>query len=135
MNLRRKKKLISRTLGVGVRRIKLDSDMRDEIKEAITRQDIKDLKKENIIKIKEKKGRKTKKKRKTKRRKGSIKKSLRRRKKEYVNITRKLREHIKNLKNKGELNKEKYNDLRKKIKSRYFKDFAHLRNYIREEKK
>jgi len=132
MNLRKKKKLIARILKVGVGRIKLNSEMQEEIKEAITRQDIKDLKKEKIVSVKQIKGRKKKVKRKTKRRQGSIKKKVNVRKRNYMILTRKLREHIKNLKDKGEISKEEYCDLRKKIKAKRFRDFAHLKNSLKE---
>jgi len=135
MNLKKKKKLIARTLGIGVKRIKLDSEMSEEIKEAITRQDIKDLKKEKIIKIREKIGRRKKKKRKTKRRMGSRKKKVNRRKQDYVSLTRKLRNYAKKLKDRGEVSKEEYYDLRKKIRARTFRDFSRLREEIGKEKK
>jgi ribosomal protein L19E len=131
MNLKRKKKLIARTLGVGIEKIRLNSEMRDEIKEAITRQDIKDLKKENIIKIKEKRGKLKKKKRKTKRRGGSRKKKLKKRKQDYVKLTRKLRAYIKNLKIKGKISLGEYRDLRKKIRAGVFRDLAHLAGAIK----
>lgn len=131
MNLKKKKKLIARTLGIGLERVKLDDDMKEEIKEAITRQDIKDLIRGKVIKIKEKKGRKKKRKRKTKRSVGTRKKKLRKRKQVYVKLTRKFRTYLKKLKKKGELNKEEYHDLRKKIKAKTFRDFSHLKDIIR----
>ena len=135
MNLRSKKQLIGKTLNVGVNRILLDETMLSEIKEAITRQDIRDLKKQGIIKIKEIKGRQTKKKRKTRRKQGSRKKKIVNRKQEYVKITRKLRDYIKNLQDKNDISKEIYQDIRKKIRSRNFRSLAHLREYIKELKK
>ncbi len=130
MNLKRKKKLIARVLKVGVGRIILDRDMQDEIKEAITRQDIKELKKEKIIRIREKKGKRKKKRRKTKRGQGSIKKKVKRRKQDYVKLTRKLRVYLKNLKVKGKITTEKYLKLRKRTRARDFSDLAHLREAI-----
>ncbi|MBU1136449.1 MAG: 50S ribosomal protein L19e [Nanoarchaeota archaeon] len=132
MNLRNKKKLASRVLKVGVKRIFIDSDLKDEIKEAITRQDIKDLKKSGAIKIKQIKGRRKIEKRKTKRKAGSIRKKVNKRKQEYVKITRKLRKYIQNMKTKKRITLEDYRIFRKKIKSRTFKDLAHLRNALKE---
>jgi len=43
MNLKPKKKLAVKVLGVGAERIKFNSERINEIKEAITRQDIKEL--------------------------------------------------------------------------------------------
>jgi large subunit ribosomal protein L19e len=131
MNLRNKKKLIARTLKVGIDRIVIDQERIEEIKEAITRQDIKDLKKQKIIKIKEKKGRKKNVKRKTKKRGGSVRKKIKRRKQDYVKITRKLRKHVKGLKKKGEITREENIDLRKKIKARTFKSLGHLREAVK----
>ena len=70
MNLNTKKRLAARTLKVGLGRIKFDIERLDEIKEAITKQDIKDLKESGAIKIKEISGRRTNVKRKTIRRAG-----------------------------------------------------------------
>lgn len=131
MNLKNKKKLIARVLKVGVDRVILDQNRMEEIKEAITRQDIKDLKKQGIIKMRVKKGKKKKMKRKTKKRAGSIKKRVKRRKQDYVKITRKLRDYIKNLKGKKEITTEQYKKLRKRIRARDFRDLAHLREAIK----
>ncbi len=126
MNLKKKKELAARTLGVGKNRIILDNNRLEEIREAITRQDIKDLKKQEIIKIKEKRGRKKKKKRKTKRRGGSKRKRINKRKQDYVKMVRKMRRILKNLKEKKEISKEEYQDLRNKIKAKKFRDSKHL---------
>ena len=58
MNLGKKKKLSAKALEVGKERIVFLKPRLDEIKEAITRQDIKDLEKEGAIIIKGIKGRK-----------------------------------------------------------------------------
>lgn len=132
MNLKGKKRLIARTLKVGVGRIKLDPALAEEVKEAITRSDIKDLQKKKVIKIKEIGGRKRLVKRKTKRRKGSIKKRIGTRKQDYVKITRKLRGYVKKLKIKGQIDKKKYRELNKKIKAGEFRDFSHLNSVVKE---
>ena len=131
MNLKKKKKLIARVLGIGIGRVKLNNESGEEIKEAITRQDIRDLKKEGLIKIKEKRGIKRKLRKKTREREGSRKRA--RREENYTSITRKLRNHIKNLKVTGKLTKEEYYNLRKKIKSRMFQDINHLKQEIKQE--
>ena len=79
MNLRNKKVLAAKTLGVGKNRIYFSGQGFKEIKEAITRQDIKDLYNEKIIKIKPIKGRKKVQKRKRRRGPGKIKKKLNKR--------------------------------------------------------
>ena len=52
MNLRKKKALAARTFGVGVSRVEFMEPRLEEIKEAITKQDIRDLVKDGAIKIK-----------------------------------------------------------------------------------
>ena len=115
MKLENKKELVSRALGVGKNRIVFNQSNLAEIKEAITRQDIKTLYQENIIKIKLVKGRRKVRRRKTKRGYGKIKMKIKNRKQEYVKITRKLREYIIGLRNIGAINRELYYELRKKI--------------------
>jgi large subunit ribosomal protein L19e len=53
MNLKNKKELAAKVLKVGVNRISINYERRNELKEAITRQDIKELEKEGVINIKE----------------------------------------------------------------------------------
>jgi len=122
-------------LGVGVNKVVLNTNMLAEIKEAITRQDVRDLKSEKMISVKENSGRKSKEIRKTKRKAGSRKKRVKNRKAEYVQRTRKLRRHIKNLKNKNLISNEHFKSIRKKIRAKSFKDLSHLKTHIREELK
>jgi large subunit ribosomal protein L19e len=131
MNLLKKKELAKKTLGVGKSRICFDSDRIKEIKEAITKQDIKDLHAEGAITIKPVKGRKTIKRRKTKRGPGKIKKTINKRKQIYVTITRKLRDYIKALKLQGKISNESYIEIRKKIRMRVFRGKAHLKEYLK----
>lgn len=129
MNLAKKKLLASRTLNVGKSRIVFVKTRVDEIKEAITKQDIRDLHKEGAIVIKEIKGRKTVVKRKRKRNDGKVKKRVNKTKTEYVRLTRKLREYVLALKKDGRVSNEEFKDIRKKIKNRYFKSRSHLKDY------
>ena len=134
MKLDKKKQLAVRVLKVGKGRVVFEEGRADEIKEAITKQDIKDLHSQGIIKIKPVKGRKKIKKRKTKKGEGKIKKKVKRRKQEYVKITRKLRGYIKELKKQEKISKEEYSELRKKIKTRAFKSKAQLKEHLEEGK-
>ncbi len=52
VNLRAKKLLVSRMTGVGLKRIKFDSDHLDDVADAITRDNIRSLITANTIKIK-----------------------------------------------------------------------------------
>ena len=129
-NLNKRKILAAKVLGVGIERIVLDTSRLEEIKEAITKQDIRDLYAAGAIGIKEIKGVKTKEKRTTKRGPGKIKMRVYDRKREYVILTRKFRKYINELKKQGRIDQEKYEELRKLIKARTFKDKAHLKDYI-----
>ena len=131
MKLDTKKRLAARTLKVGLGRIEFNIDRLDEIKEAITKQDIKDLKESGAIKIKEVKGRRTIVKRKTRRRAGKVKVKVKKRKQEYVKLTRKLRDFIKKMKDQGKVDKETYKDVRKKIRSKVYKSKRNLREVLK----
>ena len=131
MTLKNKKKLVARILGIGKGRIVLNDMMKDELKEAITREDIRDLIRQGAIKIKQGKGRITKI-RSRKRGFGKIRRNIKERKKEYMKITRRLRNYVKNLKVKGKITRELYHNLRKRIKAREFKSLAHLTENTKE---
>lgn len=122
-----KKDLAARALKIGKDRIKFVKFRLDEIKDAITKQDIRDLVEAGAIIIKPIKGRKTNVKRKNRRGPGKIKKKVKKRKQEYVKITRKLRKHVKILKNQGSLSKEESKQLRKEIRNRTFRSKASLK--------
>ena len=134
MNLKKKKELAARTFNVGKERIMFVKSMLSEIKEAITKQDIRDLKNSGAIIIKEPKGRK-KVVMKKKGSLGNIRKKVNKRKREYIIITRKLRYYIMELKKQGELSLEEIKDIRKKIRNKQFKSLARLKEYIRSIKK
>ncbi|MCA9485554.1 MAG: hypothetical protein KC506_01790 [Nanoarchaeota archaeon] len=130
MKLENKKSLIARTLKVGKGRIALNESRISELKEAITKQDIKDLRDSGVITIKEKSGRKTKPKRKTRRRAGSIKKKVKNTKKDYVTLTRKLRAYLANLAKRNLISKEDSQALRKEIRASDFRSLAHMKERI-----
>ncbi|MEI6731196.1 MAG: 50S ribosomal protein L19e [archaeon] len=130
MNLGKKKKLAAKTLGIGKDRIIFNTQRLDEIKEALTKQDIRDLLADGAISIREIKGRHANEKRKTRRRRGSIKKVVNKRKKVYMILTRKLRAYIAELRNKGRMKEEVYWKIRKEIKASSFRSKAHLKERI-----
>ena len=130
MKLEKKKSLVARTLGVGKGRIKFNEGRLSEFKEAITKQDIKDLLEAGAISIKEKKGRRKIEKRKSRRRAGSIRKKPKRSKREYIIITRKLRAYLKSLKGKGKISAEDFKETRKQIRARSFKSLSHMKEII-----
>ena len=90
------------------------------------------MKDEGIISIKLIKGRRKNVKRKTRRGPGKIKKKVNIRKQTYVKITRKLRTYIKALKERSDITKDHYWDLRKKVRMRVFKSKANLKDYLKE---
>ena len=129
MNLGKKKELAKRTLGAGKEKIVFVESRIEDIKEAITKQDIRDLYKEGAILLKEIKGRR-KIKKKQRRSKGNIRKMVKTRKKTYVTLTRKLRAHVSGLKKRGEISKKDFEEIRKKIRNRGFRSKAHLKEYM-----
>lgn len=133
MNLGKKKALAARTFGVGLERIVFVKPRLEEIKEAITKQDIRDLYKDRAIKIKPVKGKRTIAKKKKKRTTGNVKKKVNKRKREYVIITRKLRKYIAG--NKSKMTDKERKDIRKKIRNRFFKSQSSLKDYLGEIKK
>lgn len=135
MNLRSKKALAVKTFNVGKGRIVFVKSRLEEIKESITKQDIKDLQKDGAIIIKEIKGRRKNEKKKKKRGPGNIRKKINKRKQEYMIMTRKLRKYVSELKRKKELSKEEVEDIRKKIRNKVYRSKSHLRDYIRSLKK
>jgi len=102
----------------------------NEVKEAITKQDIRDLKNEGVIVIKEIKGSRKNIGKSNKRGPGKIRKKVNKRKKEYVTMTRKLRKYLFEMNKQGKISKEEMKDMRKKIRNKAFKSKAHLKEQI-----
>jgi large subunit ribosomal protein L19e len=131
MNLNKKRRLAAEALQVGRNRIVFNPQNLNEIKEAITKQDIKALHEEGAILIAPIQGRKTVEKRTRKRGPGKIKMKILNRKQNYVKLTRKLRAYVRYLKENNALSKETYYDVRKKIKNKLFKSKANLKEYLK----
>ena len=144
VNLRAKKRLVSRVVGVGVHRIWFDAEHVDDITDAITRENIRSLITANTIKIKPftgtSRGRaKTKKIQKSKRgttagsKKGS--KGARIGKKQvYVKKVRALRYLLKDAKDRKEITNPQFWSLYKKVGGNTVRNKAHLRQLIDEVK-
>ena len=130
MNLGKKKSLAARTLKVGKKRILFVKSRLEEIKEAITKQDIKDLQSEGAILIKEIKGKRKNIKKKKNRGPGSIKKTVNTRKQLYVIMTRKLRKYTNEMKKQGGISSEDVIEIRKRIRNKKFRSKAHLKEHI-----
>lgn len=130
MNLRKKKELASEVFKVGKDRLVFVESRLSDLKEAITKQDLKDLKEDGAIIIKEIKGRRKVEKRKRKRGPGKVKKKVNSRKTDYVLMTRKLRGYVSELQKQGKISKEEETELRKKIRNKAFKSKANLRDIV-----
>ena len=130
MNLMKKKLLAARTLKIGKERIMFMQARLNEIKEAITKQDIRDLVKDGAIVVKEIKGRLKNKKRKTRRSTGNIRKKPNTRKKDYVTLTRKLRTYVEYLEKSGKISKDEKKELRKRIRNKDFRSKANLKEHL-----
>jgi len=122
--------LAAKALKLGRERVVFLQSRLDEIKEAITKQDIRDLKTEGAIVVKEVKGRKKVKKSGRKRSTGNIRKKVNKRKQEYVKATRKQRKYVAGKKQQGELSAEEVKEIRKRIRNKKFRSKAHLKEYI-----
>ena len=142
VNLKAKKRLASRVSGVGIHRIKFDSDHLDDIADAITRENIRSLFTANTIKIKSftgtSRGRAQKKKTQKNKRgttQGSKhgRKGARVGKKEvYVAKVRSLRRLLKIAKDRKDLTNLEFWALYKKVGGNTVRNKAHLRTLMEE---
>lgn len=143
MILHSQKRIAADALGIGKKRVKFDPERLSEIKEAITKADIRSLIKDGAIKKLNKKGvsrgraRKIKlQKRKGRRRNvGSLKGSRGARlsaKQEWINKVRSQRGFLMLLKKKGVLSSNNYRLLRKKIKGGFFRSRRHIKLFVEE---
>lgn len=143
MKLNTQKRLAASVLGISSKRVKLDPERLTEIKEAITKSDIRSLMREGAITHIHKRGvsrnraRDNILQRKKGRRygKGSLKgvsTSRLSRKTAWINRVRSQREFITYLKQKGVLSVHNYRLLRNKIKGGFFRSRRHVKLFIGE---
>lgn len=130
MKLENKRSLIARTLCVGKDRVGFNRERLGEVKEAITKQDIRDLAASGAIFVREIKGRKTKIRGGVRRRAGRVRQPSVDRKREYVIITRKLRAYLGELRKQGSINKDQFDLLRRELRAKKFRSKAHLKERI-----
>jgi len=124
------KRLAADVLNVGINRVWLNPSRLEDIKEALTKQDIRDLIKDEAIKAKATNHKKVKKKKK-KRTTGKIRKRPRRRKEKYIMLIRKLRRYLKGLKENKKLISKEYHYLRRLAKAGNFKSLEALKEYVK----
>ena len=142
VNLKAKKRLVSRVVGVGIHRVKFDSDHLDDIADAITRDSIRSLITANTIKIKSiagtshgraQKKRVQKGKRGTKAGSKKGRKGARVGKKEiHVKKVRSLRYLLKVAKDRKDITNKEFWSLYKKVGGNTVRNKAHLRTLMEE---
>lgn len=142
VNLKAKKRLASRVIGVGVHRIKFDSDHLDDVADAITRENIRSLITANTIKVKPFTGTsrgRAQQKKEQKHKRGTTqgskhgKKGARVGKKEvYVAKVRSLSRILKIAKEREEITNPEFWSLYKKVGGNTVRNKAHLRTLIQE---
>jgi large subunit ribosomal protein L19e len=142
VNLKAKKRLASRVTGVGVHRIKFDSDHLDDVADAITRENIRSLITANTIQIKSftgtSRGRaQDKKDQKNKRGTGQGSKQGRKgarvgKKEVYVAKVRSLRRLLKIAKDRKDITNPEFWGLYKKVGGNTVRNKAHLRLLMEE---
>lgn len=142
VNLKAKKRLASRVTGVGVHRIKFDSDHLDDVADAITRENIRSLITANTIQVKPftgtSRGRaQAKKDQKNKRGTGQGSKQGRKgarvgKKEVYVNKVRALRRLLKIAKDRKDITNPEFWTLYKKVGGNTVRNKAHLRLLMEE---
>lgn len=142
VNLKTKRRLVSRILGVGMDRIKFDSEYLDDVADAITRQNIRSLITAGTIQVKPVKGTSTGRSffKKTQRRKRGTKQGSKKGRKGarigskavYVTKMRSMRHQLKVSKSRKEITNENYWKLYKQVSGNQVRNLAHLRTLISE---
>ncbi|MEK6973894.1 MAG: 50S ribosomal protein L19e [Nanoarchaeota archaeon] len=145
MNLKTQKRLAAQLLNVGRTRVYFDPEKLEEIKEAITKSDLRSLIKRGIIKKKPQTGiskfraRKRSLQRKKGRQQGIGTRKGKRtsrlsRKREWINKIRSQRYLLFNLKSKDRISKETFKTIYKKSKGGFFRSKSHIMLYLNENK-
>ncbi len=145
MKLGNQKAISAKMLGVGKSKVWLDAEHLSEIKEAITKADIRNLIRKRVIQSKPMlgKSRVRARKRLTQRRKGRQQGAGTRKgsaharldkKTAWMNLVRSQRSLAKELKLKGLVSVQTYRDLYSKIKGGYFRNQRHIKLYLTEHK-
>lgn len=146
MDLKSQRRMASDIMGVGENRVWMDPEQTDQIDEAITRKDIRNLIEGGAIQKKDVKGtskaraKKNKKQKEKGRRKGhgsrkGSKKARKSEKDEWMETIRALRSELKDMRDEGEVSQEQYRELYRKAKGGFFRNRKHLQNYVNNEVK
>lgn len=143
MKLDTQKRIAAKVLGIGENKVHFDPDKLEEIKEAITKSDIRSLVKSKTIskKAQNSQSRGRARKIKEQKKKGNLKgpgsktgskKARLNPKTVWVTKIRLLRSFLRELKTKGKLDNKDYRDLILKSKGGYFRSKRHIKLYITE---
>ena len=145
MDLKFQKRLAARTLGIGMDRLSFDTSRYEDIKEAITKADIRSLARQGAINItpfrtpsrlrakarraQQKKGRQR-----GPGKKHGAKFARMPRKLAWMNKIRALRQTLSELRSKKQIDNKTYYDLYAKAKGGFFRDRSHLQFYLESNK-
>ena len=144
INIRKKRELVARILGVGVNRVRFEPDKLEDVADSITRENLRALIKNGAIWTARRKGTSryrakakhlTRKKRGIGRGSKKGKKTARVGKKRlYITKIRGMRHHLKVLKDRNDINRETYWSLYKKANGGQVRTLAHLRELVKQSK-
>ena len=141
MNLKTQRRIAAKLLKVGINRVRFDPEMLTEIKEAITKSDIRSLIKKGAIMAMHYQSRFRVRKKLEQKRKGRGKGQGSRRgkktarlasKKVWMNKIRLQRSFLRNLKEKNLINTKIYRDLMSKAKGGFFRSKRHIKLFLEE---
>ena len=141
MDLRNQRRLAAKLLKCGVHRVWMDPDNLEEIEKAVTRRDIKNLIKQGLIKARKKKGisrarikkRLMQKKKGRRRGHGSRKGKATARlpkKRRWIKTIRPIRAYLRELRDKGLIDRKTYRLYYRRAKGGQFKDKAHVKLHL-----
>ena len=144
VNLRKKRELIARMLGIGTNRVKFEPDKLDDIADSITREDLRSLVKRGTIWTTKVKG--------TSRGRAKTKQAIRKKsglgpgskkgkktarmgkKSAYVTKIRSMRHHLKVMKDRNEINRQTFWLVYKKVDGGQVRSVSHLRDIVKQAK-
>ena len=144
VNLKKKRELVARILGIGANRVRFEPDKLDEIADSITREDLRSLVKRGTIWTTKVKG--------TSRGRAKTKQAIRKKsglgpgskkgkktartgkKSAYVTKIRSMRYHLKVMKDRNEINGQTYWLIYKKVDGGQVRSVSHLRDIVKQTK-
>jgi large subunit ribosomal protein L19e len=144
VNLKKKRELVGRILGIGANRVRFEPDKLDDITDSITREDLRSLVKRGTIWTTKVKG--------TSRGRAKTKQAIRKKsglgpgskkgkktartgkKSAYVTKIRSMRYHLKVMKDRNEINRQTYWLIYKKVDGGQVRSVSHLRDIVKQTK-